>query len=84
MRSLSPIPPSQLCCSRHFALAIGEDFLIEHNYECVARPGCCDIEKAFKFLLLGALDRVFQILDLSSLPNAIISSPSTGDFTKCG
>ena len=28
----------------------------------MARPRRCDIEKAFQFLLLGTLDRLFQIL----------------------
>jgi len=66
-----------------FALAVGEDFLVEHKYERMGAPRvCCDIEKTFKFLLLGTLDRVFsKSFDLSSFAERDNSvSPSTGDF----
>ena len=54
--------PSKLCCFKQFSLTAGKDFLIEHDYERVTRSRRRHIQKAFKFLLLGTLDRVFQIL----------------------
>src|SRR5437762_8502731 len=64
IRIFVPKQPTKLRCSRQSSLVTGEDFLIEHNYNRVTRPRRCHIEKPFKFLLLGTLDRFFQILRL--------------------
>ena len=74
----------KLCCLQQFALAIAEDFLIEHNYERVARPCCCDIEKTLKLLLFRALDRVFQILRFVFFGERDNQFAIRGRFMKCG